>query len=305
MKSRPSEGRRVSRGKRLKRHRSSRSRERAVTRTRRERVREQTRTIRKSRRLALKHHRQQQTSPRVSDVFHMTPRRRKHATVSEAAAEQVAEATAARQDEENRVHTPKHSKDRAVKRTPRGRSPKASKPKSTPGKKGRVKPRRSFFSGLGPGPTPRQSLVDMFWDEKTEDDASEGSTAMSESDEEDEPNTEDRRFIKAGYEAISDDEYVPTDPEEFDEDDSRVASDLFAAAGTIEPAQETGESKSPSVELDTKEGEMGELGLEGKDSESKGEDDGLARKTPTRKTNPDMHRQITPEFTHTTTIPTR
>ena len=72
---------------------------------------------------------------------------------------------------------------------------------------------------------PRQSLIDLFNDEDSEDQkeasgkgdeperGSEGSESETSADEE--PNTEDRKFIKPENEESSDPDYEPTDPAEY------------------------------------------------------------------------------------------
>ena len=98
-------------------------------------------TIRKSRRLALKR-RREANARRISDVLGMTPRRSPHVNLSEASAEQVAVATALQYDQQERNLSRKKSGKK-------GKAPRASKdaPSAAPSRHARV--------GKGQGePTP-------------------------------------------------------------------------------------------------------------------------------------------------------
>ena len=166
----------------------------------------QVRTIRKSRRLALKRRRKNRRSS-VGEVFDLTPGKatNENDTLAERAAEQLGEAAASLHDQQARS---------ARKGKTKGRH-KTKATKATKGKKDKTK--KKWGNGAGrrardflwadPDETPRHSLVRLF-----DGSRSGGSTPLEHSSDE-EPNTEDRNFIKGDDESESDPPYNPTDEE--------------------------------------------------------------------------------------------
>ena len=172
----------------------------------------QERTIRRSRRLLAKNRRERLS---VGQILGLTPglvRHRSH-TVEEAAAEQMAEIAAARHDKERSMQKGKRAsrtsetRKTRVASTSRGTrtrtvSENAADVGASRSKKKVGSARLSFWS-KDHAVTPRKSLVAMF------DSVSEGEPSVDE-----EPNTQDREFIKDTGEEESDPNYELTDSQE-------------------------------------------------------------------------------------------
>ena len=111
-------------------------------------------------------------------------------------------------------------------------------------------------STLADYPIPRDSeLLTWFTTEESDNKGNQSSTATSETEE---PNTEDKRFIKSSGEKESDEEYVPTDTEEFDYELSETERDFFRYPDKYVRDGSEFESKNTAgemIELDTKSGE--------------------------------------------------
>ena len=140
----------------------------------------------------------------MGEIFNLTPGKadNENDTLAARAAEQLGEVAAILHDQQSRRKTRKG-------KTKTGR--KTTKPK---GKKGMTERKEDKRSGRrvgdsyweDPDETPRKSLVRLF-------DGSGGSTPQTRSSEE-EPNTDDRDFIKGDDEPLSDPSYHPSDDEE-------------------------------------------------------------------------------------------
>ena len=151
----------------------------------------QVRTIRKSRRLALKRRRKNRRSS-VGEVFDLTPGKatNENDTLAERAAEQLGEAAAALHDQQSRRKARKGKRNRRDEEQRR-------KARTTKGKKGKAKHKEGNGAGrrardslwADPDETPRHSLVRLF-----DGSRSGGSTPLVPSSDE-EPNTDDRAFI--------------------------------------------------------------------------------------------------------------
>ena len=207
-----------------------------IGRSKEKQQRERTRTLRKSRRLALKRRRQQRNRrSSVADILNLTPNRNNGNNLMQEAAEQLA-LTAALNDHRQTVVANKR---------------KGHKKKTSGEKKGR---RGSTLSDY---PLPSDSEVaGWFATDNSNGEEMPSSTATSETED---PNTEDRKFIKPTREGASDGEYVPTDPEEFDygfsdETDGgffRNPERYIGNGHAMESKNDTWDME----ELDTKEGE--------------------------------------------------
>ena len=163
--------------------------------------RRQSKTMRKSRRLALKRRRENRRSS-VGEVYNLTPGKatNENGTLAERAAEQLGEAAAKLHDQQARSARKGKTKGR------RKTKPTKGKTKGKTKKKDNHAGRRvgdSFWEN--PDETPRKSLEGLF-------DGSEGSTPQTRSSEE-EPNTEDKKFIRGDDEPESDPSYHPSEDE--------------------------------------------------------------------------------------------
>ena len=164
--------------------------------------RRQSKTIRKSRRLALKRRRENRRSS-VGEVCNLTPGRatNENDALAERAAEQLGEAAA-------KLH------DQQARSARKGKTNGRRKTKPTKGKtKGKTKKKDNHVGRRvgdsyweDPDETPRKSLAGLF-------EGSGGSTPQTRSSDE-EPNTEDKKFIKGDDEPESDPSYHPSEDEE-------------------------------------------------------------------------------------------
>ena len=123
--------------------------------------RRQSRTIRRSRRIALQHRRRNRRSS-VGEVFGLTPGKatNENDTLVERAAEQLGEAAALLHDQQSRCKTRKGK----TKTTKKGRKTKTTKGKkgTTKKKDNRVGRRAGDSFWEDPDETPRMSLVRLF-----------------------------------------------------------------------------------------------------------------------------------------------
>ena len=168
--------------------------------------RRQSRTIRKSRRLALKRKRIKHRSS-IGEIMMVTPSKTKskNSTVAERAAEQLAEAAAALHDAQT-----DRKNSGGKQKTTKAKKVKGSKKKGNKGKKAKGpgrRPRISFHGFVDEEKPARESMVRLF-----DGSHSGGSTPLAESSEE-EPNTEDNEFLVDENEVLSDPDYIPTDEE--------------------------------------------------------------------------------------------
>ena len=163
--------------------------------SRKERHEERQRTLRKSRRLALKRRREQQLLRRTSvgDALDISPQKSKHSGLAEAAAEQMAAKAAAMVDQQTRQH--KKQSAGKKERKHKERKGRGQERRSKSGKKGSE---RMSFWGKDHDVTVRSSLLEMF---NVDTDISEGEEGDTESESREEPNTQDRTFI------LTDDEW--------------------------------------------------------------------------------------------------
>ena len=122
----------------------------------------------------------------------------------------------------------------------------------------RRRPRRSYWKGTPADP----SVLELF-EQPSEEELDEGEiTPMDESTDteelDDEPNTEDRAFLKNNGEQTSDGEYVPTDPEDEEVDADRSWGESKSLMGekdekvvesesTLNSTKEAGASKTVEV----------------------------------------------------------
>ena len=201
---------------------------------RKKRQEEIRRTLRRSRRQAA----QRKRKERVGEVLGLTPIRTETANVSEAVAEQLAEAAAKRHDRQSDVHQRMKDKRCTGKKGVSKGAPKIKRgSKSKTGTLGKTRRKETGAAsaalkgkhGLVISPpvykaggsnrlsfwrkdhkvTPRKSLEALFNTSESDTVSEESSTPIQTSEEE-EPNTQDKLFVKPNDETTSDGEYEPT-----------------------------------------------------------------------------------------------
>ena len=139
----------------------------------------------------------------MGEVFNLTPGKatNENDTLAERAAEQLGEAAALLHDQQSR--SARKEKTKGQRKTKPTKGKKKGKPKTEKDSHSGRRVGDSFWED--PDETPRKSLAGLF-------DGSGGSTPQTRSSKE-EPNTDDREFIKGDGEPLSDPSYHPTDEE--------------------------------------------------------------------------------------------